>query len=591
MPLQRTFHAMSIKSKVTLAFIFFILIPFSVLGLYSYNQSQRFIQAQLLANSQTTVKQIKYTVESKIDLIESVSNNITYNYRFQQFLGDPYSLEKDSLDTYFNYAAPLVNYAMLFQKINIQKISIYTNNDSIPEGFGSFYSEQKVKKETWYDTFKASDKKSLWVLNTNQADGSDIFRYIQKMISIEGYYLGITIVDVRSADLLEPAEGPNIANQSIYILDENHKVIPQGSKDTLHTLDEVIPSLFSKGYAKKSGFLYVADTLKEVQHVIVMVIPLPPLLGSLQVAANLAFILTFIVLLIAFYFVLKMTLSKMKTSIKQMDLAIETGFQPIPIVRKDEFGVITEKFNILLNKITLLLSDMIKKETMHKDAQLIALQSQINPHFIYNTLDIFSAKMEIAGQYDVSDAMADFGKMMRYNMDGHTKFATLQDELRYLGQYMTLQKVKYGDSIHFHVHVPNELLSIQVLKFILQPIVENSVKHGFAKQDTLDIDIHVSQESDLSIRVCVKDNGSGIETARLKELNEQFRTSVYMAKGDKDRESIGLGNINERLKLFYGENYPLRLNSLEGQFAETILTLPYDARRIEENDNVHRTNY
>ncbi|KRE64658.1 sensor histidine kinase [Paenibacillus sp. Soil750] len=565
--MQRAFNAMSIKSKVTLAFIFFILIPFSVLGLYTYNQSQRYVQDQLLTNSQTTVKQIKYTIENKIDLIESVSNNITFNYRLQQFLGEPYSSDSNSLDTYFNFAAPLVNYAMLFQKINIQKISIYTNNVSIPEGFGSFFSEQKIKKEAWYDTFMASDQKSLWVLDTKQEDGSDIFRYIQKMISIEGYYLGITMVDVRSVDLLEPAEGPNVVNQPVYILDEN------------------------QGYAKESGFLYVADSLKEVQQVIVMAIPLPPLLGSLQVVANLAFILTLIVLLFAFYFVLKMTLSKMKTSIKQMDLAIETGFQPIPIVRKDEFGVITEKFNILLNKITLLLADMIKKETMHKDAQLIALQSQINPHFIYNTLDIFSAKMEIAGQYDVSDAMADFGKMMRYNMDGHAKFATLQDELRYLGQYMTLQKVKYGDSIHFRVHVPNELLSIQVLKFILQPIVENSVKHGFAKQDTLDIDIYVSQETDLSIRLCVRDNGIGIEAARLEEINEQFRTSVYMAKGNKDRESIGLGNINERLKLFYGENYPLQINSIQGQFAETILTLPYDARRSEENDDVYRINH
>jgi two-component system sensor histidine kinase YesM len=427
----------------------------------------------------------------------------------------------------------------------------------------------------------ASDKKSLWVLNTNQTDGSEIFRYIQKMISIEGSYLGITIVDVRSVDLLEPAESPNIANQPVYIWEKGN---------ALKALDKVSPSLFTLGYAKESGLLYVADSLKGVQHVIVMAIPLPPLLGSIQVAANLAFILTFIVLLIAFYFVLKMTLSKMKTSIKQMDLAIETGFQPIPIVRKDEFGVITEKFNILLNKITLLLSDMIKKETLHKDAQLMALQSQINPHFIYNTLDIFSAKMEIAGQYEVSDAMADFGKMMRYNMDGHAKFTTLQDELRYLAQYMNLQKVKYGESIRYRVHVPSELLSIQVLKFILQPIVENSVKHGFAKQDTLEIDIYASHESDSSIRICVKDNGAGIGAARLEELNHQFRTSVYMAKGDKDRESIGLGNINERLKLFYGDNYPLQLHSIEGHFTETILTLPYDTRRIEENANVYPIN-
>ncbi|WP_229757483.1 cache domain-containing sensor histidine kinase [Paenibacillus marchantiophytorum] len=585
------FHAMSIKNKVTLAFIFFILIPFSVLGLYTYNQSQQYIQAQLLMNSQTTIKQIKYTIENKIDLIESVSNNITYNFRLQQFLGEPYSLEKDSLDTYFNYAAPLVSYAMLFQKINIQKISIYMNNNSIPEGFGSFYSEQKIKKETWYDAFMASDHKSLWVLNTNQADRSNSFLYIQKMISIEGQYRGMTIVDVSSSDLLEPAESPNLANQPIFILDENHKIISQGRKDATENVADISPALFSQGYAKQSGFLYVTDTLKGVQHVIVMAIPLPPLIGSLQVAANLVFILTYIVLLFAFYFILKMTLSKMKTSIKQMDLAIETGFQPIPITRKDEFGVITEKFNILLNKISHLLSDMIKKETLHKDAQLIALQSQINPHFIYNTLDIFSAKMELAGQYDVSDAMADFGKMMRYHIDGQSKFATLADELRFLEQYLNLQKIKFRDSIHFQIHAPSEILSIQVLKFILQPIIENSVKHGFAKQDTLDIDIYVSQEKDCSIRLHVKDNGSGIEAARLREINEQFRTSVYLAKGDRDRESIGLGNINERLKLFYGENYPLQLNSIEGQFTETILTLPNPTRKIKEDEHVHHINH
>jgi len=587
--LQRTFHAMSIKSKVTLAFIFFILIPFSILGFYTYNQSQRYIQDQLLANAQTTVKQIKYTIENKIDLIESVSNNITYNYRLQQFLGEPYSLEKDSLDTYFNFAAPLVSYAMLFQKINTQKISIYTNNDSIPEGFGSFYSEQKIKKETWYDAFIASDKKFLWVLDKSHADGSEIFRYIQKMISIEGNYLGITIVDVRSIDLLEAAGNSNIANQPVFILDQHQNIISPGNEKVMHALVDVAPALSLQGYAKQSGFLYVSDMLKGVQYTIVMAIPLPSLLASLQVAANLAFILTFIVLLVAFYFILKKTLSKMKTSIKQMDLAIESGFQPIPIARKDEFGVITEKFNILLNKISLLLNDQIKKETLHKDAQLIALQSQINPHFIYNTLDIFSARMELAGQYDVSDAMADFGKMMRYHMEGQAKFSTLAEELRFVEQYLNLQKIKYGDSIHFQFHVPSELLAMQVLKFILQPIVENCVKHGLTAQATLDIDIVVSQAS--TVRLCVRDNGIGIEAAQLQQINEQLRTSVYLAKGDRDRESIGLGNINERLKLFYGEQYHLQLHSIEGQFTETILTLPYTTKKSEEEPYVRSINY
>ncbi|WP_241243054.1 cache domain-containing sensor histidine kinase [Paenibacillus whitsoniae] len=585
------FHTMSIKNKVTLAFICFILIPFSVLGFYTYHQSDRYVQAQLLANAQTTVKQIKYTIENKIDLIESVSNNITYNYRLQQFLDDPYAPERDSLNTYFSFAAPLVNYAMLFQKINIQKISIYMKNNSIPEGFGSFYAEQKIQKESWYAPFTASEAKSLWVLDANQADGSVLYRYIQKMISIEGHDLGMTIVDVRAGDLLEPAERSNLANLPVLILDEGHKIVSRSNAEALKAQGDPPLSLFSEGYAKQGGFLYVTDAIKEVQHAIVLAIPIPPLLGSLQVATNLVFIFTFIVLLFAFYYILKMTLSKMKTSIKQMDTAIESGFHPIPIVRKDEFGVITEKFNILLSKISVLLSDMVKRETLHKDTQLIALQSQINPHFIYNTLDIFSARMELAGQYEVSDAMADFGKMMRYHMNGQAKFATLAEELRFLEQYLSLQKIKYGDSIHFKINVPGELLAVQVLKFILQPIVENSVKHGFARQDTLQIEVTVALEREQMLLIRVKDNGSGIQAARLEEMNEQFRTSVYLPKGDRDRESIGLGNINERLKLFYGEQFPLQLTGAEGAFTETILTLPYATRTIEEDLHVQGAHY
>lgn len=589
--MRRIFQTMSIRRKMTLAFVAFIIIPFSVLGLYTYNQSQRYIQDQLLMNSLTTVKQIKYTIENKIDLIESVSNNITFNYRLQQFLGEPYSLEKDSLDTYFGFAAPLVNYAMVFQKVNTQSISVYMNNDTIPEGFGSFYSEQKVKQESWYGPFIASDRKSLWVQDTNRTEGTENCRYIQKMISMEGDYLGLTIVDVRLSDLLEPAKS-NIASQPVFILNDRQKIIFRGGREIPEYPASIGPSLAKQGYARESGYLYVTDTLKGVQQSIVMAIPIPSLLGSLQIVANVVFILTCMVLLFAFYSILKMTLSKMKTSIKQMDHAIENGFQPIPVTRKDEFGIITEKFNILLNKISLLLSDMVKKETLHKDAQLIALQAQINPHFIYNILDIFSARMELAGQFEVSDAMADFGKMMRYHMDGLAKFTTLADELRYIERYLNLQRIKYGDSIHFHTHAPSGLLSLQVLKFILQPIVENSVKHGFAgKRETLEIGIYVSQEKDSAVRLCVRDNGAGIRAARLREINEQFRTSIYPGRGDRERESIGLGNINERLKLFYGENFPLQLNSIEDEFTETVLTLPYTPWKPEEEQNVHSTDY
>ncbi|MDI4648452.1 cache domain-containing sensor histidine kinase [Cohnella hashimotonis] len=568
----RYINAMSIKSKVMLAFVVLILLPFSVLGLYTYDQSQRFLRAQLIANASTTLKQITFTIENKIDLLESLSDSITYNYRLQQFLGSPFSGD-DSLDTYFSYAAPLINYAMLFQKVNTEKISVYMKNDSIPEGFGAFFRATRAMQEPWYAPFAESGAKSAWIVRDSPEAGRT-YGYVQKMVSLEGADIGFTLVEVRPGDLLGTAlqENPE-ADQDVVIADaQGELVFPAGS-----AVGPPLPlqrKLADGGHAVLGGRLYIGERLDRVGLSMLMNVRLPRTANSWQVASNLIFIAATVVLLFAFYSVLQMALRTMRTSIRQMDQAIESGFEPIPIRRRDEFGVISERFNLLLNKITTLMKDMIRKETIQKDAQLAALQSQINPHFIYNTLDMFSARMELAGQFEVSDAMADFGKMMRYNMDGRSKFATLESEIRYLEQYMNLQKIKYGGDIELDIQVPVELLALRMIRFILQPIVENSIKHGFPANGSLRIVLTAGLQPERTVLISIKDNGPGIDETRLASLNRRFRDSDYAPPDDQTRESIGLGNINERLKLFYGEIYAIRLNSLEGEYAETIVTIP-----------------
>ncbi|MDG0809846.1 sensor histidine kinase [Cohnella rhizosphaerae] len=104
--------------------------------------------------------------------------------------------------------------------------------------------------------------------------------------------------------------------------------------------------------------------------------------------------------------------------------------------------------------------------------------------------------------------------------------------------------------------------------------MENSIKHGFPANGSLHIVLTTSLASERSVLISIKDNGPGIEKTGLASLNRRFRESDYAPADDQTRESIGLGNINERLKLFYGENYAIRLNSLEGEYAETIVTIP-----------------
>jgi sensor histidine kinase YesM len=174
---------------------------------------------------------------------------------------------------------------------------------------------------------------------------------------------------------------------------------------------------------------------------------------------------------------------------------------------------------------------------------------------MYNTIDIFSAKMELSGQYEVSEALAGLGSMLRYNNSGKSMFATVAMELEYLRCYMSLQHLKFGDRIDLQVRAPNDLLEIRIPKFLLQPVVENSIKHGLPPAGTLQIVID----------------------AQIMDDQRFFRTADVPLEQEDRTESIGLGNINARLKLFYGENSQIEIESIPGFLTRTILTLPCPA--------------
>ena len=258
-----------------------------------------------------------------------------------------------------------------------------------------------------------------------------------------------------------------------------------------------------------------------------------------------------------------------------MTLAIHNDFKSrIPVNRKDEIGQIAQNFNILLEKINVLLRNLVIKETAHKDAQFKALQFQINPHFIYNTIDVYVNKLALAGNYEIADSIADFGRMLRYNIGRKEIFTTLRMELDYIKSYIGIQKLRFEERLKLNINVPKELLGFKIIKFILQPVVENSILHNMNENGMkLEINIDVRM-SDEKLIISISDNGHGIEPSKLKELNNQFITSRYKQFSDPGNTNIGLQNINERLKLFYGNEYHIRMKSVYGRNTTTILTIP-----------------
>lgn len=201
------------------------------------------------------------------------------------------------------------------------------------------------------------------------------------------------------------------------------------------------------------------------------------------------------------------------------------------------------------------------------------LSSQINPHFLYNTLETIRMKAITAGNKEVANAVKLLGKSMRYVLENTaTSKTTLDKELEYVTTYLNIQKLRFEDRINYTVNVEDGLnpAEISILPLILQPIVENSILHGLEKvTENGQIDISVSSYEEDKLSICVSDNGQGLTPEELSDINEKLSTP-----GLKLSSSIGLYNIHERIRLFYGYDYGITIESTMGQGTSVNILIP-----------------
>ncbi len=209
-----------------------------------------------------------------------------------------------------------------------------------------------------------------------------------------------------------------------------------------------------------------------------------------------------------------------------------------------------------------------------KESEIKALRQQINPHFLYNTFETFSYRMELHHLYEEADAMVSFSNMLRYNMSGSEAFSTLALELAQVDDFMNIQRLKY-ENIEYDVNVPLALYDLKVPRFILQPIIENCFTHGYYNRDMY-IMLNVWHD-DSYIFFEIFDNGRGLSESELALINEALDTGE-----DKDRVGIGLSNINRRLQLFYSEESKIQIYSKELQSTILNWKIPFGAVAGEE---------
>lgn len=222
-----------------------------------------------------------------------------------------------------------------------------------------------------------------------------------------------------------------------------------------------------------------------------------------------------------------------------------------------------------------------------KQAEYLALQNQINPHFLYNTLEAIRADALIAGVDQIADTTEALATFFRYTITDVERLVTLPDELENVEDYFTIQKFRFGDRMDLELELNDEeLLSARMPRLVLQPLVENAVVHGLEEKTGEGIVKVVVESSRNVLYVYVKDDGVGMDTEQMEKLNEIFsaqnRTRKRFGDGKNRKGGIALPNVNSRIKLLFGEDYGLHVFSSEGMGTEIRMILPllYDDGEI-----------
>lgn len=233
----------------------------------------------------------------------------------------------------------------------------------------------------------------------------------------------------------------------------------------------------------------------------------------------------------------------------------------------DEIGILTRRFNWMVNRIRLLIQTVYKSDMEKKQAELNLLQTQINPHFLYNTLDSINWLAVRHQADDIVFMIQNLSEFMRLSLNSDRK-VTVQTEIRHLLAYFNIQKYRFEDYIHLRLEVPRELYAYRMISLILQPLVENALIHGILKEDGREGTITVRGELNEGIIFLeVMDDGVGMSNEKLEQITEHVRQPI-------NGLGQGLRNVHQRICIEYGEEYGLNVLSEPGKGTSCIVVFP-----------------
>ena len=549
--------------------------------------SMRFTNTSIFENSsqytQTIIQQMNQNIDSYIDYMENIAYLISSNEDVQDYL---FSDEIDSegryrilkqFETILDSRSDIRNVGIISKSgrmlinngsksvnhdLNINTQEWYTQALNSPEGatLTSSHVQHIISGERpWVITLSrgirdrsgSGEKEGVFFIDLNYSAISGLCD--QSTVGTKGYAF---ILDAKGNIVYHPQQ------QQLYneLQTENISLIMDTDEDTVLTGTGNNGKLYSISRSDKTGWTVVDCTnVRE-------------LLSKSRQAQSIyvltAVVLVIVALLFSRFMARSITLpiQKLRDSMKKVQEG-DFSVSDVVVDSRNEIGSLTKSFDVMTHRIQELMEQNVHEQEQKRKSELKALQSQINPHFLYNTLDSIIWMAEGKKNEEVVLMTASLARLLRQSISNEDEVVPIANEVEYARGYLTIQKMRYKDKLEFQIDVDPSILHIPLIKLVLQPIIENAIYHGLKYKESKGLLIIRGFPKDGNAVLQVIDDGVGMDEETLAHIYDRHKVN-YHSNG------VGVYNVQKRLKLYYGEDYGITYESVVGKGTTATITIP-----------------
>ncbi|MDF2906669.1 MAG: signal transduction histidine kinase, LytS [Herbinix sp.] len=547
------------------------------------------------------LKNFTYFNAQRIDEAIDISKKTSYEQVIEK-AWRKYDSEKISKSELYRQITG--NLTSKFYNDNRFEIAVFYLSDE-PERI--YYTKQKESK--YIDIYKNEVSKEANSITEQDTSDAHIRVINGKIYIIRNLYtttnytkFGTLVLELNKDKLIDGIYLNKDYELAFYINDTN-SMITYDTRMTTHSHAGIINMLkakYSKDVNRKiwkfqdkpyTGMIY-QQKYDDFHFGAILVVNERVIFSELQDLYRVMFFITIIIIPVFIYMIYFISHHITKPMSVMIDAAKSLEKGDIGMLIEDrkmpntEFDVLKSSFNQMSSEIKYLFDYAYSEKLARKDAKIIALQSQINPHFLNNTLEMMNWQARMAGDVTVSKMIEALGTLLNYSMDrSNKKMINLAEELRCVDAYCYIISMRFGKRLKIEKEVDNELLQLEVPQLILQPLIENAVVHGVEKVKNGTIWIKVYKvESNAILQII--NTGKGMTQEELGRVH-RILEGRYEQEDNKDgrHESLGIHNVNERIKLIYGEEYGLTIEPIADEETASTITLPleYDAAKVKTN--------